>query len=179
MNVVLCTMFAAWSRRMFDADTIHGWDSPRAFDVVLLAIPYALTVGWLAPENLMVWAAAGIIVAQFTIGHGSYIDMGDSGIPDNETTGKIFLFWWPDDGFNVNRDIVGMFIRYFVPLVIAYSLITSSGVVFAIAVAVDIAVAYYLLKQFVKHYTEYAEYILGAAVYLGFVGCLNVKGFLT
>lgn len=126
----------------------------------------AMGVAWLSTGSI--WGLlAGLVAAVWTVGHGSYIDMGTSWRVDNEITAQLFDRWLPNLG-PTSADLVR--------LAILYSFFTVPAGVYLIALGFQgwflapagglAALAYWAATRLqLREPAVYGEYAAGALVY--------------
>lgn len=153
-------------------------------------VPMTILAGWLS-YLAGGWWLCGIVailsVPFWTMGHGSYMDMGTVDKPDNERFRYILIYLFGEETKpSLFRDMAGMTIRYTVPVALiafAYVVAGVSDGWWLLAVGPAIAVAYALFAKlrhklpvcsFVDGFTAYGELAAGAIFY-GALAILSVN----
>lgn len=174
MSVVFYAILGGILRRGFGG----GLPTPRIVELVAMAV----LAGWLAylSGGLVLGVIMAILTVPFwTMGHGSYMDMGMSPKPDNERF-KPIVDWLvgKDDQTSTKRDFVGMTVRYTIPampMAIAYAYFGILSDLWLLLVGTAIACAYWcfmhlrkrlpLFPPFLDGFTAYGEAAAGAIFY--------------
>lgn len=173
--MIAYALIGAMLRRIFGG----AFEIKRIYSLIGMAAlaVYLATLG----TNIVLGLVIGVVtVIYWTMGHGSYMDMGTSPKLDNERF-KYVMIWLlgTETKPSMWRDFLGMTIRYATPafligalycLVGKYEglLFTLVGLLTAIAYLVFMRVNKHLPKnKFVDSFTAYGELAAGAIFYSG------------
>lgn len=117
-------------------------------------------------------AVVGAVFLNFSLGHGSYMDLGRMPNPDNEWLRKVLDLIWPEPPFSRKRDVLGLVLNYSVAPVV---IVVVTGFWPALVVGPLVAAAYVVAHRylgdkptgisFVDGYTAVGELASGALLW--------------
>lgn len=177
MSVAIYAILGVFLRRWFGGG-IPSLNVPHI--VKLLAL--CGLAGWLAYLSGGLWL--GVIVAFLTwpfwsMGHGSYMDMGTNPLKDDERFRYILIYLFGEEAKpSMWRDFAGMTIRYSIPAALIGAVYACFGIwngLWLVLVGLGIATAYWCFMRlrgrlphkgiFLDGFTAYGELAAGAIFY--------------
>lgn len=159
---------------------LGGWGGnfPRG---VKMAVGVIALAALLHLSGAPYWMTAILTVAVFinySLGHGSYMDLGTMAIPDNEYLRRVLDLFWREPPYTFKRDFLGLSINYNLSPALAVvltgfwpALLAGPAVAVAYTVALrKIGRRYY--GSFLDGFTAAGELAAGAILWLAVVAAV-------